>query len=581
MAAGGDIFRTPEAMREILGGRLTSWIIPAILAGLLLAALLALRSLRLALAKARAELAVRRGDRAAADLEQARLQLALGERMKELRLMHFAARLLQSDRPFNHGVLSTLVAQMPAAWLYPEGCEARIKYRDIEVSTEGWRHHCLAYQTAKFATSAGKGVIEVAYLVERPPAAEGPFLTEERALIDSLAEMLGAYIERDLVEQERRRVEAELRQSQKMQALGTLAGGIAHDFNNILTAIVGHLELGFSDVPEGHPVRAPLQAISRAGDRARDLVKRILLFSRKQEAERRVVTLAPVVEEAVRLLRASLPTTIQIRTTYATDAPLVLADPGQIHQIVMNLGTNAGYAMSHHGGLLSFEIDRIDVGDQPLSANLKPGIHACLSVRDTGTGMSPEVKERLFEPFFTTKGLDGTGLGLSVVHGIVRDHEGAVVVDTEIGRGTCFQIYLPEAVAVAVQPAAASTGRLAASNQHILYVDDEEEIVYLMSTIITRLGYQCSGFSNPAAALGEFRSRPDAFDAVIADLTMPEMTGLDLAARLKTIRPGLPIAIVSGYWADDAAPGDPAVTRLQKPITKDELGRALQAMLLR
>src|SRR6185503_578379 len=460
LAAGGAVVQAALA-RALVG------LAVAGIAGLLAMGHLSSSSLARALETARAELAVLREtgrrldeERASRDREQARLQLDLGERMKELRLLHFAARLLQSDRPFNNGVLSTLVTQMPDAWLYPEGCAARIKYRDVEVSTGGWREHAIAYQTAKFATSAGKGVIEVAYLVERPAAAEGPFLTEERALIDSLAEMLGAYIERGLVEQQRRRVEAELRQSQKMQALGTLAGGIAHDFNNILTAIVGHLELGFSDVPDGHPVRAPLLAIARAGDRARDLVKRILLFSRKQEAERRVIALGPVVEEAVRLLRASLPATIQIRSTYSPDAPPVLADASQIHQIIMNLGTNAGHAMSHHGGLLSFEIDRIEVGDgRPVSADLRPGVHACLTVRDTGTGMTADVKERLFEPFFTTKGLDGTGLGLSVVHGIVRDHEGAVLVDSELGRGTVFQIYLPEAIAAALPQDVAFSGR--------------------------------------------------------------------------------------------------------------------------
>ena len=521
-------------------------------------------------------------DRKDAERERERLVHDLGERVKELRLLHTAAKLLQNDRPFNRGVLEELVAHLPPAWMHPQICAGRIAYQDIDVTTTGWRDSPWR-QSATFATSAGKGMVEVVYLEERPPEIEGPFLTEERALINSLAEMLAAYIERDIAERQRRGLESQLRQSQKMEALGTLAGGIAHDFNNILTALSGNVALALADTADGHPSRTSLDEIAKASARATDLVKRILLFSRRQESERKVVHLEPVIEEALKLLRVSLPPKVQVTSKYAPDVPHVSADTGQIHQILMNLGTNAGHAMGATGGVLSVDVDRITIGDviTAPSADLQPGQHARITVRDTGTGMSREILDRLFEPFFTTKGHAGTGLGLSVVHGIVHDHGGAIVVESELGRGTAFRIYLPATTSAVMEARPEATLAILGSGQHVMYVDDEEALVFLMTRVLRRLSYRCTGYSDPDAALQAFRSDPHGFDAVITDMSMPGMTGLELASALAHIRPGIPVALASGYTPselDTTADGS-IIVRITKPTSMEDVGRALREML--
>src|SRR5215510_11780957 len=258
-----------------------------------------------------------------------------------------------------------------------------------------------------------------------------------------LTERKAAEKERDRAEQRRLGMESQLRQSQKMQALGTLAGGIAHDFNNILAVIESNAELGLADVPDGNPARRNLEEIAKCSARAKDIVKQILLFSRGREAERKIIPLTPVIEDALTLLRATLPSTIKVRTSYASDLPPVSADPSQVYEVIMNLGTNACHAMSTTGGVISVDVDRVSVDDSAtsLSADLGPGDYIRITVRDTGTGMNKETLERIFEPFFTTKGHAGTGLGLSVVHGIVQGHKGAIMVQSEPGRGTSVQVY--------------------------------------------------------------------------------------------------------------------------------------------
>ncbi|HKP74840.1 MAG TPA: ATP-binding protein [Longimicrobiaceae bacterium] len=528
--------------------------------------------------------ALRRTEAELAERRQAEHRLALvvhdlGERVKELQLLHAAARLLDG-RPFGRDVLAELVVLIPPAWMHTECCEARIVYQDVEVTTPGWRETPWR-QSAAFATGTGKGVLEVVYTEERPAQAEGPFLSEERLLIDSLAEMLTAYLERDEAERRRQGLESQLRQAQKMDALGTLAGGIAHDFNNILAAIGGNVELAQAELRDGTFVWEYLDDIARAHARATDLVRRILLFSRQQESERTVIQVEEVVQEALRLLRSSLPASIEVRASYAPELPPVLADPTQIHQIVMNLGTNAGQAMQEFGGVLSVDVStaRVEESGGP-SAELQPGLYVCVAVGDTGTGMSSDIRERLFEPFFTTKGVEGTGLGLSVVHGIVREHGGAITVDSELGKGSLFRVYLP----VTETPAAAAPADpdvVSGSGEHIMYVDDEEALVFLMCRILRRMGYQCTGFSDPSEALHAFRTNPHAFHAVITDLTMPVMTGVELAQALLRVRPDTPVAIASGYGDIDPEALHTANirTRIRKPATFAELSHAVRGLL--
>ena len=521
-------------------------------------------------------------ERKRAESERELLVMHLGERVKELRLLHEAARLLQHASGADRLLLTELVNRMPGAWLHAEDACARISYGDVEAASPGWRVTPWV-QTATFMTGDGRGVLQVAYQHEHPDADEGPFLAEERALIDSLAEMLRSHVERYVVERHRVATEAQLRQAQKMDALGTLAGGIAHDFNNILTAIGGNAELAALDAPPGSQLADSVQEILVAHARARDLVRRILLFSRRQESSRQVMAIEPVVEEALQLLRATLSRNIEIRTRVAPGLPRVRADGTQIHQVVMNLGTNAAYAMREWGGLLSVELDAVTVGEAEadLPEAPEPGDYLRLAVSDTGCGMSPEVRERLFEPFFTTKGQGGTGLGLSVVHGIIRDHGGTISVASEPGAGTTVVIHLPADPENLTVRAAADDGVVRGAGEHIMYVDDEEALCHLMQRSLRRLGYRCTGFTDPDVALHEFRTSPRDFDAVITDLQMPEMSGLDLTRAVRAIRPDTPIAIASGYPPEHITtdPDVASVAWISKPPSFEDLGSMVQRLV--
>lgn len=506
--------------------------------------------------------------------ERERLVQDLSKRVGELRLLHDAARLLQEASGIDQPLLTELAHRITSAWLHADDASARITYRDIVVTTPGWSDTEWR-QAASFHTSDGSsGGVEVCYRREHTFHEEGPFLVEERALLNSLAEMLRAHAERWEVEQQRKSLESQLRQAQRLDALGTLAGGIAHDFNNILTAIGGHAELALHDVSTDDPTADSIREILRAHGRARDLVRRILLFSRREESVTRdLISLTPVINEAVELLRASLPSNVQIRVDMDEDLPNVLADATQIHQIVMNLGTNAGYSMKAKGGSLRLALENVAANgvEGAFFANLEPGPIVRLTVQDTGTGMSPAVLDRLYEPFFTTKGHEGTGLGLSVVHGIVREHGGTIEVSSEPGVGTEFRVYLP-----------AGRGTLSLSpydeellrgrGQHIMYVDDEPSLALVMSKTLRYLGYRCTYFTDAEAALQEFRTTPDAFDAVITDLQMPTIIGVDLIKALRAIRPDLPVAVVSGYITAREANADVrGLTWLSKPASISEI----------
>ena len=323
------------------------WLLNTLYMGVVLILLrLATGAMAKALGRAESEIRVRQR----AELEREHLVHDLGERVKELRLLHAVARVLQETRPFDKSVLEELVAMMPPAWQHPDSCEARIAYRETAVATPGWCESTRRL-SAPFTTSAGQGVVEVIYRDE-PRTTTGAFLQEERLLIDSIAEMLAAYLEHDIAERQRSQLETRLRQSQQMEALGTLAGGIAHDFNNLLTAIGSNTDLALTEASLTPAVKEHLTELRKAHARATDLVKRILLFSRRQESDRKPIALAPVVEEAVNLLRASFPATIDIQFSAEPDLPAVLADASQIHQVIMNLGTNAAHAMGERGGVL-------------------------------------------------------------------------------------------------------------------------------------------------------------------------------------------------------------------------------------
>ena len=381
-------------------------------------------------------------------------------------------------------------------------------------------------------------------------------------------------------ERRRRESEAQLRQSQKMEALGTLAGGIAHDFNNILMAIIGNAELAIGELKSGTSAHTSVDEIRRASVRAGDLVKRILLFSRRQEADHKSLAVVPIVEEAVKLIRFSLAKSIHVRTLYAPDVPPVSGDVSQLSQVVMNLATNAAHAMGESGGTLSVQVDVAEVGSREAATDLPEGRYVRVSVRDTGVGMSRAVLDRIFEPFYTTKGHEGTGLGLSVVHGILQEHRGAIRIESEPGKGTTARVYLPAATTAPARRVSPVPTEQRGGGEQIMYVDDEEVLIDVMTRSLRVLGYRCIGFTDPVAALAEFRNSPFAWAAVITDLSMPQMSGLELAREMRDTRPDVRIAMVSGYTSDLASLREAGIaTRLQKPYTIDAIGAVLHELL--
>ena len=348
------------------------------------------------------------------------------------------------------------------------------------------------------------------------------------------AQLSQAYEELQCEMSERERLEDQLRQSQKMEAIGTLAGGIAHDFNNMLAAILGFTEMALEDLPDRPDVQRNLQNVLRASMRARDLVKQILAFSRKTGHERNPLSLLPLIKETVQLLRASIPTTIEIKFTATATSDTVLAAPVEIQQILMNLATNASLAMQEKGGTLEISLTDIDFEpDSPVfGADVSPGEYVQLVVKDTGIGMGPDVMKRVFEPFFTTREVGkGTGMGLAVVYGIVKDLQGTITVESEPGVGSTFSVLLPK-VKTDAQAEAVKPVEIPGGNERILFVDDEEMLVEWGRATLERLGYKVTAMTDSREALKTFSIDPSLFDLVITDHAMPQMAGAQLAKEL-------------------------------------------------
>jgi PAS domain S-box-containing protein len=349
---------------------------------------------------------------------------------------------------------------------------------------------------------------------------------------------------------ERNKLEEQLRQAAKMEAIGTLAGGIAHDFNNILYVIMGFTELATDRLAKGSKLNSHLQQVLAAANRAKALVDQILTFSRQRAQKRQVIQTSPILKETLKFLRASVPSTVEIREKIEADVETIVGDPTQVHQVLMNLCTNAAHAMRENGGVLGVRLDnRSPDGDRSIGGpNGEPEHYLRLTVTDTGHGMTPDVLERVFEPYFTTKGKsEGTGLGLSVVHGIVKSHGGLMKVHSEVGKGSSFEVYLP---VVRVQPdrfECDNTPRADGAGEHILLVDDEPAVIEMGSQMLQRLGYRVSGHCESPDALALFREDPRRFDLVITDLTMPKMTGKELALELRRVRPDIPIILCTGF----------------------------------
>lgn len=386
-------------------------------------------------------------------------------------------------------------------------------------------------------------------------------------------------------EQTKRDLEEQLLQSQKLEAIGTLAGGIAHDFNNILASMFGNIELAKMKVQSGKPIDVYLDRLLEASERARDLVKQILAFSRKQELERKPISLNQTVHEALNLMRASLSKTIEIVEEIPRDELRIRGDATQIHQVVINLCTNAAHAMKENQGTITVRIESMEVDELKSRQipGISPGRYFCLTVRDTGHGMDGLMLRRIFEPFFTTKALGkGTGLGLSMVHGIVSQHDGGIAVESEPGKGTSFSIYLPpcadESTAAATSTGAPPRG----SGEWILLLDDEAELNEVLSDLLMTGGYMVTGVTDGEQALRELRANPKKFSAVVTDYMMPRMNGLTIASLARDIRPDIPIVLLTGHGESaelERRTNLPIDALLLKPVTHRSLMETLAAVL--
>jgi PAS domain S-box-containing protein len=388
-------------------------------------------------------------------------------------------------------------------------------------------------------------------------------------------------IARDITKQ--KFLERSLRQSQKMEAIGTLAGGIAHDFNNILFSIIGYSELSLDELEENSPVRNNLHEILEAGKRATDLVRQILTFSRQTEHELSPVQIDLIVKETLTLLRASLPTTIEIRKKIKSDA-MAMSDPTQIHQILMNLCVNASHSMREKGGILAVDLESVEI-DTDLSGkypDLKAGPYLSMSVCDSGHGIAPEMLNRIFDPFFTTKTREhGTGLGLSVIHGIVKDFGGAIYAFSELGKGSIFKVFIP-AIERRISPEQRTKTPTPKGTEYILFVDDEPMLAKMGKQLLESLGYRVEMITKSSDALELFRKKPDKFDLVVTDMTMPNITGEKLAIELMNIRPDIPVILSSGfnYNIDEKKAMALGIRAfISKPVLKQEIAKTIRNVL--
>jgi signal transduction histidine kinase/ActR/RegA family two-component response regulator len=379
--------------------------------------------------------------------------------------------------------------------------------------------------------------------------------------------------------------ERQLQQVMKLQAIGTLAGGIAHDFNNILFPIVGYTELTMDDIPADSQAQKNLEEILKATNRAKELVKQILTFSRQSCQERKPLKVQFLIKEALKLLRATIPSTIEFDIRVDESCGPINGDPTQIHQVIMNLCTNAYHAMQQTGGRLEVELKEVDISYEKSMerVGMKVGPHLQLTVKDSGCGMDPGVLDRIFEPYYTTKEQGkGTGLGLSVIHGIIKNHGGDICVSSQPGKGTTFTVYLPIIDEIEFETEEVKTSTTVQGHERILLIDDEEQIIDIEQQILERLGYKVTPKTDSEEALMEFATLPERYDLVITDMTMPKLTGDQLARKLMDIKPDIPVILCTGF--NETITEEKALAMgidrfVMKPVVKDELARTIRAVL--
>lgn len=405
---------------------------------------------------------------------------------------------------------------------------------------------------------------------------------ENEVIIEGLALDITA---RKKAEQEREKLTNQLREAQKLEAIGTLAGGIAHDFNNILGAVMGYTELSIGSLSSSPETVRMLEEVLKAGRRARDLIQQILAFSRQGRQEKKPFRIDLVVKEVMKLMRATIPKTVEIKEDFPTDCGPVLGDPTQVHQVMMNLCTNAYHAMRETGGQLNVRLSSLDIGPPDITRELPvtPGAYVLLEVGDTGHGMSKAVQERIFDPYFTTKKHnEGTGMGLAVVHGIVKSHNGHISVYSEPGQGTTFRVLLPKAEGDGIPADTATRERPPGGNERILVVDDEEQLTEMMQRMLEALGYKVTACTASTEALAIFTEQPDSFDLVITDMTMPNLTGAQLAQKIMKIKPATRLILCTGFSEiidEEKAKVYGFREYITKPVLRRDLANAVRRVL--
>jgi PAS domain S-box-containing protein len=444
-------------------------------------------------------------------------------------------------------------------------------YHDVPRIIDNIRR-CLAGESITEVVRVGELMYESIYTPRR----------DEHGFVAGVSGVAWDVTQRVRAEEAAKVLELQLMQAQKIETIGTLAGGIAHDFNNILSPIIGYTELAMGQVGKDSPVWNDLEQVVHAAQRAKELVRQILIFARGGGHKRHAVQLHLVVTEALRLIRSSLPSTIEISQRIVSRGDTVVADPAQMHQIILNLCTNAAHAMRESGGVLRIELAGEEVDAKTRVAGLESGSYVVLTVRDQGTGMDAATADRIFEPFFTTKSAgEGTGLGLSVVHGIVRSHNGAITVESAVGKGTTFRVYLPSAPEDAQNSEGDRSADATASGEHVLVVDDEPDVARLLERLLVGRGYRVTSFTSSEEALSAFRSEPESFHAVITDHTMPRLTGVDLARKVKSLRADIPVILTTGYGDGiSAAPAGSDVDAVAgKPLDAAGLTETLRRLI--
>lgn len=478
-----------------------------------------------------------------------------------------------------------------------KGCEI-LGYDLIELLGKNWMRTVIPKDVRETRTEDFKNLVSGETGLVRHHESEVVTKSGDRRLIDwhvtlvrdGAGEITGTLssgedvTDREKTARERDALQGQLRQSEKLKIIGTLAGGIAHDFNNILTPIIGYSHMALSESPDGSQIRSDIERVVKAANRAKDLVNQILTFSRRGEFEMMPLQFQVIVEDALKLIAASAPANIEIELNIDPRCPPVMGDQSQLHQVVMNLCTNAFGAMEGTGGRLEVSLEMFEV-DAKFTKHSKKNLrckYARLRFRDNGPGMDSKTLERIFEPFFTTKDVGaGTGMGLATVHGIIASHSGEIFVDSQPGEGTTFDIYLPQTT-IEVNDEALEDEALADGSEHILFVDDEEEIGMLARQMLERVGYTVTAKSDSREALTLFRERPKDFDLVITDQAMPKLYGTKLAEEILKIRPDLPIILISGF-ADTITLESVQEVGIRdfvmKPLVGHELSKAIRHAL--